>query len=225
MRAEDLIILSIDDHLIEPPDMFDQHVPAKYADQAPKLIRDADGLEKWVFQGTTMGVMGLNSVVSWPKEQWGMDPSTLSEMRPGSYDIHERIRDMNRNGVLASMCFPTFPGFSGRTFQEAAETGDPELALDHVAGLQRLAHRRVVRAPTRAGSCRWPSPRSGTSRPWSPRSTGSPPRAAGPSAMPELPHLLGLPSYQSRPLGPVLAGRLRRGRWWCACTSARAFRR
>jgi hypothetical protein len=76
-----------------------------------------------------MGIMGLNSVVSWLKEQWGMDPSTLSEMRPGSYDIHERIRDMNRNGVLASMCFPTFPGFSGRTFQEAAEIGDPALAL------------------------------------------------------------------------------------------------
>jgi predicted TIM-barrel fold metal-dependent hydrolase len=33
-------------------------------------------------------------------------------MRPGAYDIHERVRDMNRNGVFASMCFPTFPGFS-----------------------------------------------------------------------------------------------------------------
>ena len=55
-----------------------------------------------------MGI-GAQRVVSWPKEQWGMDPSTLSEMRPGAYDIHERIRDMNRNGVLASMCFPTFP--------------------------------------------------------------------------------------------------------------------
>jgi hypothetical protein len=37
MRAEDLIIVSIDDHLIEPPDMFDNHVPAKYADAARLL--------------------------------------------------------------------------------------------------------------------------------------------------------------------------------------------
>ena len=50
-------------------------------------------------------------------------------MRPGSYNIDERIRDMNRKGVLASMCFPTFPSFSGRTFHKAAETGDPDLSL------------------------------------------------------------------------------------------------
>ena len=33
-------------------------------------------------------------------------------MRPGAYDVHERVRDMDRNGVLATMCFPSFPGFS-----------------------------------------------------------------------------------------------------------------
>ena len=55
-----------------------------------------------------------------------MDPTTFAEMRPGAYDIHERIRDMNRNGILASMCFPTFAGFSARTFQEAK---DKDLAL------------------------------------------------------------------------------------------------
>ena len=196
MRAEDLIIVSIDDHLIEPPDMFDNHVPAKYADQAPKLIRDVDGLEKWVFQGTTMGIMGLNSVVSWPKEQWGMDPSTLSEMRPGSYDIHERIRDMNRNGVLASMCFPTFPGFSGRTFQEAAEIGDPALALI------------MLQAYNDWHIDEWCGAYPGRFMPlalppaWDMEAlTAEVHRVAAKGcraiSMPELPHLLGLPSYQS----------------------------
>jgi predicted TIM-barrel fold metal-dependent hydrolase len=196
VRTEDLIILSIDDHLIEPPDMFDQHVPAKYADQAPKLLRDADGLEKWVFQNTTMGVMGLNSVVSWPKEQWGRDPATLSEMRPGSYDIHERIRDMNRNGVLASMCFPTFPGFSGRTFHEAAETGDPELSTI------------MLRAYNDWHIDEWCAAYPGRFMP-----LALPPiwdiealvaevhrvaaKGCHAMSMPELPHLLGLPSYQS----------------------------
>ena len=70
--------------------------------------------------------MGLNAVVSWPKEEWGFDPVGFAEMRPGAYDIHERVRDMNRNGVLASMCFPTFAGFAGGMFQEAA---DKDLAL------------------------------------------------------------------------------------------------
>ena len=67
VRPENLIIWSIDDHVIEPIDMFDR--PCRLnAGQAPKLIHDADGLEKWVFLNTTMRVMGLNSVASWPKE-------------------------------------------------------------------------------------------------------------------------------------------------------------
>ena len=37
-------------------------------------------------------------------------------MRTGCYDIHERIRDMNVNGVLGSMCFPSFPQFCGQLF-------------------------------------------------------------------------------------------------------------
>ena len=55
---------------------------------------------------------GLNAVVSWPAEEWGRDPAGFDEMRPGVYDVHERVRDMSRNGILASMCFPTFTGFS-----------------------------------------------------------------------------------------------------------------
>ena len=125
MNIDDLVLVSIDDHVIEPRDMFEGHVPARFALQAPRIVNQ-DGIERWVFQDVSVGSMGLNAVVSWPKEEWGMDPTTFAEMRPGAYDVHERIRDMNRNGVLASMCFPTFAGFSARTFQEAK---DKDLAL------------------------------------------------------------------------------------------------
>jgi predicted TIM-barrel fold metal-dependent hydrolase len=121
MNVDDMTLVSIDDHVVEPADMFDNHVPAKYKDQAPKSIMDENGFEKWWFQGSSSGSIGLNAVVGWPNEEWGMNPSTFSEMRPGSYDVHERVRDMNRNGILASMCFPSFAGFSARYFQEAAD--------------------------------------------------------------------------------------------------------
>src|ERR1700730_5418480 len=126
MDVSDLILVSIDDHVIEPRDMFDAHVPAKYRDLAPKSVMDDDGIERWWFQGVFSVSGSLNAVVGWPKEEWGMDPSTYAEMRPGGYDVHERIRDMNYNGILASMCFPSFAGFSGRFFQEAK---DKDLAL------------------------------------------------------------------------------------------------
>ena len=37
MNIDDLILVSVDDHVVEPPDMFDGHMPAKYQDRAPKV--------------------------------------------------------------------------------------------------------------------------------------------------------------------------------------------
>jgi predicted TIM-barrel fold metal-dependent hydrolase len=121
MNTSDMILISIDDHVIEPPTMFDAHVPAKYRDLAPRIVRDEHGIESWAFQGAVNGSMGLNAVVSWPKNEWGMDPTTFAEMRPGAYDVDERIRDMNHNGILASMNFPTMAGFSGKFFHQAPD--------------------------------------------------------------------------------------------------------
>jgi predicted TIM-barrel fold metal-dependent hydrolase len=112
MNVDDMVLVSIDDHVVEPPDMFKNTVPAKWADQAPHVVRDERGVDQWVYQGRVTGVSGLNAVVSWPAEEWGKDPAGFAEMRPGVYDIHDRVRDMDRNGILGSMCFPTFAGFS-----------------------------------------------------------------------------------------------------------------
>jgi predicted TIM-barrel fold metal-dependent hydrolase len=121
-----MTLVSIDDHVIEPRDMFENHVPAKWKDLAPKITEGEDGLERWFFGDQVGGSVGLNAVVGWPKEQWGLDPTTFAEMRPGAYDVNERVRDMNRNGILASMCFPSFVGFANNFFNESA---DKDLAL------------------------------------------------------------------------------------------------
>jgi predicted TIM-barrel fold metal-dependent hydrolase len=126
MRTEDMILVSIDDHMVEPPDMYTNHVPEKWRDQAPKVVRNGD-TEQWVFQGQeTSTPLGMAATVGWPREEWGFNPAVLSELRPGCFDVHERVRDMNVNGVLASMNFPTMAGFNARTFMEA---DDKELAL------------------------------------------------------------------------------------------------
>jgi len=45
MKAEDLILVSVDDHLVEPPTMFEAHIPVKYRDRAPRIIRTKDGAD------------------------------------------------------------------------------------------------------------------------------------------------------------------------------------
>ncbi|MFJ6573992.1 amidohydrolase family protein [Streptomyces sp. NPDC091292] len=125
MNPEDLIMISVDDHVVEPPTLFDAHIPAKYRDRAPKVV-SKDGLDVWTFNGAVIPNIGLNAVAGRPKEEYGVDPTSFEEIRPGCYDIDERIKDMNAGGLLASMNFPSFPGFSGRLIA-AAE--DKELAL------------------------------------------------------------------------------------------------
>ncbi|WP_261567316.1 amidohydrolase family protein [Frankia gtarii] len=128
MNIDDLILISVDDHLIEPPDMFERHIPARYADQAPKVVRDSAGSDVWVFNDTVIPNIGMNAVAGRPPEEYGIDPTAFDEMRPGCWDIHERVQDMDANGLLSSLAFPSFPGFSGRLFA-AAEDKDLALAV------------------------------------------------------------------------------------------------
>jgi predicted TIM-barrel fold metal-dependent hydrolase len=71
--------------------------------------------------------VGLNAVVGRKREDWKVEPTRFDEMRPGCYDIDARIRDMDINGVWASVNFPSqITGFCGSVFSRCS---DPELGL------------------------------------------------------------------------------------------------
>ncbi|HEY7915768.1 MAG TPA: amidohydrolase family protein [Acidimicrobiales bacterium] len=123
-------IISVDDHLIEPPDLFEGRMPAILADRAPRLVDTAEGGQVWVYEDRTYPNIGLNAVVGRPRETWSMDPARFDEMRPGCYDIEARVADMDINGVWASLCFPSLvAGFCGAVFSGSA---DPDLGLSCV---------------------------------------------------------------------------------------------
>ena len=116
MKPEDMILVSVDDHVVEPPTVFDRHLPAAYKSKAPRVVHKPDGSDVWVWQGEQIPNVALNAVVGRPPEEYGLEPTSFSQLRPGTYDVHERVRDMNANGVLASMCFPSFPSLCGEKF-------------------------------------------------------------------------------------------------------------
>jgi predicted TIM-barrel fold metal-dependent hydrolase len=127
VQRDDLILISVDDHIVEPPDMFVNHLPERYKAEAPQLVHRDDGTDVWQFRGTVIPNVALNAVAGRPKEEYGLEPQGLDEIRPGCYDVHERIKDMNAGGILASMNFPSFPGFAARLF--ATDDSDFSLAL------------------------------------------------------------------------------------------------
>ena len=127
MEINDLVIISVDDHAVEPPEAFLNHYPAALRDEAPRII-DRDGKDVWLWNDTIYPTIGLNAVVGRPRSEYGMEPCRFEQLREGCFNPAARVDDMNVNGVLSSLNFPTMPGFAGKVFVDAAKTV-PEKAL------------------------------------------------------------------------------------------------
>ncbi|MEI6701513.1 MAG: amidohydrolase, partial [Actinomycetota bacterium] len=115
-------VISVDDHLVEPPTMFNGRLEAKYRDLAPRVVTTPEGYEVWEFDGARYSQVGMNAVAGRRPETVALEPFRFDQMRPGCYDIHARIADMDLNGVWASLNFPSqISGFCGRIFSGASD--------------------------------------------------------------------------------------------------------
>ena len=121
-------IISADDHLLEPPDLFEGRLPQRLAHGAPTLVEDESGTPFWVVDGLYYPITIANGSAGRPASEWaGNQPQKFENFRPGVADTAERVKDMDLNGVWASLCFPSFVwGFAGRRFSSMT---DPEVGL------------------------------------------------------------------------------------------------
>jgi predicted TIM-barrel fold metal-dependent hydrolase len=127
-RQRRYTVISVDDHIVEPPDTFAGRLPAALAERAPRVVEREDRSEVWVYDGKEIPNVGFNAVVGRPVSEYSFEPTRFDEMRRGAWDIHARISDMDLGGVYASLNFPSFlPGFAGQRLQ--LTTKDTGLAL------------------------------------------------------------------------------------------------
>jgi len=134
-------LVSVDDHVIEHPEVWRDRLPKSFGDRLPHVVRTTGGeslagggellpeRDVWVYDGDIYPQIGLNAVAGKKWEDFGIDPYRFSEMRPGCYDPAERVKDMDTEGVWAQTTFPSLPGFGGRFFLNGS---DRELALQCV---------------------------------------------------------------------------------------------
>jgi predicted TIM-barrel fold metal-dependent hydrolase len=118
-------LVSVDDHVLEPHDLWQNRLPTKHRDRGPRMVTDAGG-EMWEYEDIRVATSGLAAVAGKRRQEFSYEPVTYSEMRPGCYDSKARVVDMDAAGILASLCFPSFPRFCGQVFYEAK---DRDLAL------------------------------------------------------------------------------------------------
>ena len=122
-------MISVDDHLIEPPTVWTDRLPAKYRDRGPRWVSDEEG-EAWLIDDSVR-VMVNGSVVAAAyappaTKPPPFQPLAWSEIPISCHDPIARAGAMDTDHVLASLPFPNLPGFAGRVFQNLE---DKDLAL------------------------------------------------------------------------------------------------
>lgn len=119
MLPEIAKIYSADDHVIEPPSLWIDRVPAAYRDSCPR-ITEIDGRQAWLYEDEIAYIpMGsCRALPGHPEAGYPPAPGTANfdEIRPGCYDPVERIKDMDTDGVWGQLCFPNYARFAGHRF-------------------------------------------------------------------------------------------------------------
>ena len=137
-------VISADDHVVEPPDLWDRWLPAQHRARGPRVepgpttevatsggsayVRGADGpiADWWVFEDVVRGTPLVMACAGYPQEEYSMMPMRFADMRPGCYDPTARLADMDEGHIERSLNFPNYPRFAGQLFSEAK---DKDLAL------------------------------------------------------------------------------------------------
>jgi predicted TIM-barrel fold metal-dependent hydrolase len=119
-----LDLISVDDHVIESPSVWHDRLPRRFRGAGPSVI-EHDGADYWRYEDRLHATKRLNVAAGFNFDEYSREPTRYADMRVGCYDARARVADMDRDGVRASLCFPSFPRFCGQTFLEAA---DKELA-------------------------------------------------------------------------------------------------
>ena len=202
--------ISVDDHVVEPPGLWWDRLPAADRERGPHVVRDTcetvndretlrvnyvkggDGpmTDWWVFEDLAKPVPIVVACAGIPVEQHNTDPINYADMRPGCYQVAPRLEDMDLNRTERSLCFPFIPRFCGQMFLEAK---DKDLAL------------RCVKAYNDWMIEEWCAPSGGRLLPlgliplWDPPAAAEEIRRNAARGMlaitfPEMPHHLRLPS-------------------------------
>ena len=120
-------VVSVDDHVVEPPHTFAGRLPRHLQDRAPRVVENEQGEQAWEFDDQRITQIGLNAFAGRRPDKPDLEPTRFDQMRPGCYDISARIADMDLNGIWASLSFPSsIAGFCGRVFSACR---DQELGL------------------------------------------------------------------------------------------------
>jgi predicted TIM-barrel fold metal-dependent hydrolase len=139
------MIISVDDHVIDPPTLWLDRLPAKYHDRAPRVVRrrverieggvrdtkviespDAEWADLWLYDDLAAPLLAGVTAVGSNRQLNTRDYVTYDQIEPGCWQQAARLESMAENDNDVQLNFPQFARFCGQTF---FERDDKDLAL------------------------------------------------------------------------------------------------
>jgi predicted TIM-barrel fold metal-dependent hydrolase len=136
-------IISVDDHVIEPPTLWQDRLPEKYQDVGPRVVRkhgrmtfdsgklrfeetsDAPPVDLWLYEDLVWPIpRGMAQVGH--LDDLSASSVNYDDIALGCWQQKARLEDLAANHTDGSLSFPSFSRFCGQTFLERE---DKELAL------------------------------------------------------------------------------------------------
>jgi predicted TIM-barrel fold metal-dependent hydrolase len=116
-------VIDADGHILEPLDLWDKYMDPKFRDRAPRLVIDNEtGKEKLSVEGQLLGSkQGMGGIGGVGARQGEVKAAEMkyNEGRPGGFDPHKRIPDMDLDGIDAAFLYPSMGLFAGAVHDPA----------------------------------------------------------------------------------------------------------
>ena len=139
-------MISVDDHVMEPKELWQEQLPASLRERGPRTVRekvklsfkgghygfernaeDGQWCDVWLFDDLVTPTGLLHAPAGVPRDEQRNIPAVYEDFRDGTWDQTARLADMDLNHVDAAINYPNiFPRFAGQGFLERS---DKELAL------------------------------------------------------------------------------------------------
>ena len=110
-------VIDADGHILEPLDLWANYIDPKFRDRAPKIIKGENGKDQLVIDEHAVGDSrtGIGRIGAVGSRQGVVAGDTMAykDGKPGGFDPHKRIPDMDEDGLDAAFLYPSLGLFSG----------------------------------------------------------------------------------------------------------------
>lgn len=120
-------IIDADAHVSESADIWTKRLPAKWQDDAPRMVRDEDGEDYWYIGGQrALASVGGTAYAGFVEnEEWGLmtRPRNFDEIPIPAWDAKARLQYLNSVNIWAQVIYPNVGGFGNQAFFKMEDQG------------------------------------------------------------------------------------------------------